>query len=104
MMKIVSSNKKDELSSNQKSALAYYNRGVIWSLKGENDLAIRDFNEALSLNPQFAKAFAMRGRKWFEKSDLEQALNDFRSSLRLNPDNQEVASAIQFLKKLMEIK
>jgi hypothetical protein len=37
-------------------------------------------------------------------SALEQALNDFRSSLRLNPDNQEVASAIQFLKKLMEIK
>jgi hypothetical protein len=37
-------------------------------------------------------------------SALEQALNDFRSSLRLNPENQEVASAIQFLKKLMEIK
>ncbi len=81
-MKIVSSNKKDELSSNQKSALAYYNRLVIWSLKGENDLAIRDFNEALSLNPQFAKAFAMRGRKWFEKSDLEQNPIRLHRSLR----------------------
>ena len=40
-----------------KSALAYNNRGVAWSVKKDYDRAIADFTEAIRLDPKMPIAF-----------------------------------------------
>jgi tetratricopeptide (TPR) repeat protein len=43
------------------NANAFHNRGVSYSIKGDNDRAIADFNEAIRLNPNDALFFCHRG-------------------------------------------
>jgi len=44
-----------------KDAEVYYNRGVAYVEKGENDQAVAGFTKAIEINPRFAKAYYYRG-------------------------------------------
>ena len=43
------------------NAIAYYNRGLSYQLKGELDHAIEDLSKAIDLNPNYAAAYNSRG-------------------------------------------
>lgn len=51
-------------------AEAFNSRGTAYSLKGQNDQAISDFDEAIKLNPQDVAALSNRGNaettRWAE--------------------------------------
>lgn len=51
---LIEATKDIELNPNDPSK--HWFRGVIWSLVGEHERAIKDFNKALSLNPDFKNA------------------------------------------------
>jgi len=66
-------------------ATAFYNRGNAYSTKGDNDRAIRDYDEAIRLNPKFSDAFYNRGNVVLDKGDNDRAIRDYDEAIRLNP-------------------
>ncbi len=68
-----------------KSADAFAGRGSAYLLKGDYDLAIQDYNEAIRLNPKSASAFNGRGAAYFAKGDYNRAIPDYDEAIRLDP-------------------
>src|SRR3569623_1639291 len=46
-------------------AIAYSNRGNSFLRRGQNERAIRDYDQAIGLDPRFADAHRNRGAAWF---------------------------------------
>jgi lipoprotein NlpI len=66
-------------------AIAYHNRGIARTNRGEYDAAIADLDMAISVNPQAAKAFTSRGIAWHARGDYEHAIADYDAATRLDP-------------------
>ena len=67
-------------------AIIYNNRGNAYAGKGEIDLAIKDYDEAIKSDPGFAKAFNNRGVAYQKKTAYDQAIADFDAAIKLDPD------------------
>jgi tetratricopeptide (TPR) repeat protein len=67
----------------------YYKRAVVWWLRGEADIAIKDFNEALRLDPS-AVVYSARGNAWSDKKDYDMAIADYNEAIRLDPKKWSV--------------
>jgi tetratricopeptide (TPR) repeat protein len=70
-----------------KNAVAYSNRGLTYSDKGENDRAIADHTEAIRLNPKYAKGYNNRGLAYWRKGENDRAIADHSEAIRLDPKN-----------------
>ena len=66
-------------------AAIFYNRGLAQAHKGDYDLAIKDYDQAIRLNASLAIAFDARGVAYGHKRDYDHAIQDFNQALRLNP-------------------
>jgi Tfp pilus assembly protein PilF len=67
------------------TARAYNTRGMILQAKGEHDIAIGDFNEAIRRDPHFKWAFRNRGNAWKAKNEFDKATADYNEAIRLDP-------------------
>ena len=67
-------------------ASVYVKRGIAYRHKGELDLAIADFTQALRLNPAHANAYISRGIAYDKKGDHDLAIADYTKVLELDPD------------------
>lgn len=56
-------------------AYAYYNRGLAYTRKGDDDRAIADFSTAIKLNSRDAAAYHTRGFSYSRKGDYDRARN-----------------------------
>ena len=72
---------------------AYTNRGNLYADKGEKDLALNDYNQAIKLNPQLAEAYVNRGTLYQEKGEYELALKDYNQAIKLNPQLAALVSS-----------
>jgi len=72
---------------NARTAIVYNNRGAAYRKKGEYDLAIHDFNEAIRLSPCSAEAHSNRGIAYCSKGEYEQGISDLDRAIELNPNN-----------------
>jgi tetratricopeptide (TPR) repeat protein len=63
----------------------FYNRGLAWHLKKDNDRAIKDYDEAIRFDPTYPAAFNNRGNAWWAKKDFDRAIKDHSESIRLDP-------------------
>ncbi len=71
----------------------FNSRGDVWMTKGENDMAIADFSDALRLvegASDRANAYSKRGHAFALKGDVNKALADYNSSIALNPQSSYV--------------
>jgi tetratricopeptide (TPR) repeat protein len=68
---------------------AYTYRGFAWKRKGDKDVALADFNQAIALNPKAALAWRVRGATWAGKGDYQKALADYSESIRIDPENPD---------------
>jgi len=68
-------------------AAAFSSRGVAYENKGQYDLAIQDYSQAIKLNPYHANAFANRCGARAIVGQLQAALADCNESLRLRPND-----------------
>jgi tetratricopeptide (TPR) repeat protein len=65
---------------------ALYNmRGSAYFDKGEYDIAIADFNDALRIGPPSGTIFHNRGNAWHAKGDNARAIADYDEAIRLSP-------------------
>jgi len=62
-------------------------RGTAYMIKGDNDQAIKDLDEAVRLNPSDADAFFSRGGAYFKKGEYDRAMADYDQASWLNPDH-----------------
>jgi tetratricopeptide (TPR) repeat protein len=69
------------------NAVAYRERGVALSQKGDNDKAIADYNQAIRLNPNYARAYINRGNAYDDKGDYDKAIADYNQAIRLDPND-----------------
>jgi tetratricopeptide (TPR) repeat protein len=58
---------------------------MIWAQKGENDIALRDFSEAIQLDPNNKWAYLNRGVALKAKKEYDNAISDFNEAIRLDP-------------------
>ena len=83
--KISAAEDKDLLAMVQASAARiFFNRGIDWSHKKDNDHAIKDYDEAIRLDPKFSFPFNNRGVAWSEKKDYDRASKDYDEAIRLD--------------------
>ena len=78
-------NFNEAIRLNQNDAVAFYDRGLVYSQKGDNDRAIADYNEAIRLDPKNALAYFARGFIYGNKGDTDRAMADLNETIRLNP-------------------
>ena len=69
----------------EKLADALNNRGIAYRLKGDLDLALQDYNQAIKLNAKLAGAYNNRGIVHDRKGDYERAIQDFDQAIKLKP-------------------
>jgi tetratricopeptide (TPR) repeat protein len=71
------------ITKNPFDADAFYNRGIAWSDdKGDDEKALRDFNEAIRIKPNFIRAYAVRGIALFNLGEIDRAITDFNEALK----------------------
>jgi tetratricopeptide (TPR) repeat protein len=63
---------------------AYNNRGNAYALKGDYDLAIKDYDESIKADAGSAKAFYNRGLAYKRKGEQDRALADFDEAIKLD--------------------
>jgi tetratricopeptide (TPR) repeat protein len=66
-------------------ARRYYNRGVSYSAREDNDRAIADYSEAIRLDPAPYPPLINRGLIYFDKDDYGRAVTYFSRAIQLNP-------------------
>ena len=67
------------------SVAAYNLRGSAYYDKGEDDIAIADFNDALRMGPPSGIIFHNRGNAWRSKGEYAKAIADYDQSIKLGP-------------------
>jgi tetratricopeptide (TPR) repeat protein len=75
----------DRIRTNPRDAAAYADRAWAWRLRGELDIAIKDYDEVIRLDPKSAAAFNNRGNAWSDKKDYDRAIQDFDEAIRIDP-------------------
>jgi len=108
----VSSNSKAKAI--QQPSNDFLDRGILFAVRGDYEMAIEDFTEALKLQPNNGKIYTLRGRAYVAKASekvtsvaddfseitafpyaltpklvkvYEQAINDFTKAIKLEPKN-----------------
>jgi|SRR5579864_1203929 len=71
------------LRDHGESAWAWDRRGIARRLRGEFDLSIKDFSEAIRLEPT-AAYLNHRGSIWFAKKEFDKAIGDYNEAIRLD--------------------
>ena len=67
-------------------SVALYNlRGSAYYDKGEDDIAIADFNDALRMGPPSGIIFHNRGNAWRSKGEYAKAIADYDQSIKAGP-------------------
>jgi tetratricopeptide (TPR) repeat protein len=72
-------------SKGEKLAEALDLRGAAYRSKGELNLAIADYNQAIKIEPKFAQAYHNRGVAHDHKGDHDRAIQDFDQAIKLKP-------------------
>lgn len=73
------------ISYDPKSAIAHVNRGILYDLLGQRELALADYNTAIIIDPEDELAHYKRGCQYVDKNQREKALPDLEKAASINP-------------------
>src|ERR1700743_2092576 len=76
---------RGDRESREERSGAFVARALVYSERGDYDLAIRDLDEATSVNPRNSIAFNNRGYNYGQKGDYDRAIRDYDESLQIAP-------------------
>jgi tetratricopeptide (TPR) repeat protein len=69
-----------------KSALAYRERGVTFSDKGDQTTALADLDNAILIAPNNATAYNNRGNIYRKKKEYDKAIEDYNHAIKIDPN------------------
>ncbi len=69
------------IQDNPNFFVAYHNRAIAYSKKGEYDKSIEDLKKAIQLNPDYPDAYGLMGLVYEIKKDYPAALKVYREAL-----------------------
>ncbi|MFH1116471.1 MAG: tetratricopeptide repeat protein [Pseudomonadota bacterium] len=69
------------IKDNPKFFIAYHNRAIAYSKKGEYDKSIGDLKKAVQLNPDYPDAYGLMGLVYEIKEDYAEALKVYETAL-----------------------
>jgi Tfp pilus assembly protein PilF len=64
-----------------------HNLGILMSKKGDSNVAIAAYNQALRLDPNNPGYYSNRGVAYYGKGNYDQAIADYNKSIELDPNN-----------------
>src|SRR5205823_8529718 len=73
----------------------YYNLGLVYRRKGQTDLAIHAYREALRINPLLADAHYNLGNLHFEKEHFKQAADCYQQACKLRPNFEKAQEGLE---------
>ena len=74
------------LASNDRSAVAHSNRGIVLAALSRNEEALASYQAALALKPDYVDALYNRGNAFYALGRATEALASFERALALKPD------------------
>jgi lipoprotein NlpI len=69
----------------KKRALAFYNRGYVYKIRGDLERAIADYDHAIRLEPEAAAFYYDRGVAYHAGGGVNRAIVDYNKAIRLDP-------------------
>lgn len=81
-------------------AHAYYNRGSVFYILGQKQLAIEDYKRAISTmpkNPNYASAYIYLGNNYAELGQYQLAIDNYNEAIRLKPDYADAYNNLAFI-------
>lgn len=79
-------------------AVAYRLRGIAYGKKGDDGLAIKDFDKLIAFYPKNANSYFRRALAYEHSGNTKMAGADYRKVLSLIPDDQDALQALERLK------
>ena len=73
--------------SRENKAVAYNIRGSAYTRRGDLDLAVDDFTNAMRRDPRSLAAYYNRGNVYIKQEKFDQAIADFSRAISLQPDH-----------------
>lgn len=75
----------DAIKKSPNKSRPYDERGNAYTVKGDIDRGIADYDRAIDLNPYYSSSYNNRGVAYAVKGDVDRAINDFTKALEINP-------------------
>lgn len=69
------------IKDNPSFFVAYHNRAIAYSKKGEYDKSIQDLKKAIELNPDYPDAYGLMGLVYEIKKDYQSALKVYKQAM-----------------------
>lgn len=79
-------------------AVAYRLRAVAYGKKGDNNLAIKDYDKLIALYPKNANSYFKRAFAYEKSGNTKMAGADYRKVLSLRPADKDALEALDRLK------
>jgi tetratricopeptide (TPR) repeat protein len=70
----------------EKKAVAHYDRGIAYNNEEQYDRAIRDFDRVIKFSPSYVDAYNNRGLAYKDKGQYDRAIQDFDKAISIRPD------------------
>ena len=84
------------------SAMAYFNRGLIYANKEDFDHAISDWDKAIQLDPNFSAVYYNRGIAYANRGETQNAIADFKKVLELCSADETLCPYAQHMVQKLE--
>ena len=72
----------------QQQKWIFFKAGTLAAEVGADDMALKDFTDAIQFDSHFEKAYVSRGNIYVKKHDYARASADFSQAIQINPKNE----------------
>lgn len=77
---------QQQAPASEMAAKEHFDKGVQHTMKGETDLAIKEFEETVRIDPKSPEAHNNLGFAYYDKGDVDKAVEHQKKAIEANPN------------------